>query len=145
GEITYTIIYQKHFFFSEALISYQKDTIKKKKDSSIEYPTVERSQLGEYRQSLQLFLKSRLSKSDLTKKRILEKKNMKMRAMDRKMECGTLVTKSNEDSKIFGKEYHPQTSNRIGMEEQLEILEEKEKEEWSKMIEKSQMNGRVEI
>ncbi|ETO04576.1 hypothetical protein RFI_32823 [Reticulomyxa filosa] len=57
------------------MISYQKDTIKKKKGSPIESPTVKRSKL-ERRQNLQLFLKSRSSKTDLTKKGILEKKNM---------------------------------------------------------------------
>ncbi|ETO04463.1 hypothetical protein RFI_32934, partial [Reticulomyxa filosa] len=58
------------------MISCQKDTVKKKKGSPIEYPTVERSKLGERQQCLQSFLKSRSSKADITKKGILEKKNM---------------------------------------------------------------------
>ncbi|ETO22059.1 hypothetical protein RFI_15144, partial [Reticulomyxa filosa] len=44
-------------------------------DSPIESPTVERSQLNENRQSLQLFLKPRLQ-SNLMKKGILKKKDM---------------------------------------------------------------------
>ncbi|ETO18798.1 hypothetical protein RFI_18449 [Reticulomyxa filosa] len=66
-ETTYTMIYQKHIFFLKKI-----QLKKKKKDS----PTVERSKLDERRQSLQLLLKSRSSKADLTKKGILEKKNM---------------------------------------------------------------------
>ncbi|ETO16073.1 hypothetical protein RFI_21285 [Reticulomyxa filosa] len=50
---------------------------------------------------------------------------------------------------LLNEEYDPRTGNRVGMEERLKILEEKEKElqkeELSKMIEKLQVNDRVEI
>ncbi|ETO04819.1 hypothetical protein RFI_32578 [Reticulomyxa filosa] len=67
GEITYTIIYQKHFFFS---------LIKKTQLKKRNLQPWKEVNLMNVDKSLQLFSMSRFSKAELMKKGTIEKKNM---------------------------------------------------------------------